>query len=433
MTDCWLNGQKRYPAGPWRQRGADMEIQSKFPTVSGNGIGIMLLLLASLGLNVYLAKHLLQRRPASSLPPATAMPGWGQAGPGRTTSAPAATALANLMVTDSSPPFHWSAIESGDYRQYIANLRAVGCPEQIIQDIILADLNQLFAPRVAAIWKPRRSEYWQKAANEQPSPDEMKQLLALSSDKAAILHELLGARVSEQSMIDTLFLQLHGSESQLLFLSPEKRAAALQVLADADFDTKETELHARNRYTQTDEQKLFDEKLKLLAKSLSPEELLEFRLRNSQLASSLRSEVEYFECTPAEFQQLLDSRGANRNLGNLLDRVAATEEARRLFGEERAQEFERVTDLYYINARRIAEEHGLPLERADQAWEVTREVRAAVAQLSKNPGVTSEERARQTLALSQAAETRLNDLLGEQAARGVIRDLRVAVSVKLAP
>lgn len=410
-----------------------MDNESKFPAAPRRSIGMMLLVLASLGLNVFLAKHLLQRRPASSLPPATAMQGREQSATAPATSAPAYKALENSAATNPPPPFHWSEVESGDYRQYIANLRAVGCPEQIIQDILMADVNQLFAPRVAAIWRLRASEYWQKTANEQPGPDEMKQLMALSKDKTAILHELLGVRVSEQGMLDTLFLQLHGSESQLLFLPPEKRAAALQILADADFATKETELHSRNRYTQAEEQKLFDEKLKLLAQLLSPEELLEFRLRHSQLATSLRSELEFFECTPEEFQQLLDSRGANRNLGNLLDRVAATEEARKLFGEERAQEFERVTDLYYINARRVAEEHGLPLERASQAWEVTRDARAAVAQLSKHLGITSEERARQTQALSQAAETRLNELLGEKAAQGVIRDLRVVVNAKLVP
>jgi hypothetical protein len=410
-----------------------MDNESKFPAAPRSGIGMMLLVLASLGLNVFLAKHLLQRRPASSLPPATAMQSREQPVTAPATSAPATKALENSAATNPPPPFHWSEVESGDYRQYIANLRAVGCPEQIIRDIIMADVNQLFAPRVAAIWRLRSSEYWQKTANEQPGPDQMKQLMALSKDKTAILHELLGVRVSEQGLIDTLFLQLHGSESQLLFLPPEKRAAALQVLADADFATKETELHSRKRYPQAEEQKLFDEKLKLLAKSLSPEELLEFRLRHSQSATSLRSELEFFNCTPEEFQRLVESRNANQKLGNLLDRGAAMEEARKLFGEERAQEFERVTDLYYINARRVAEEHGLPPERADQTWEVTREVRAAVALLSKNPDVPSEERARQIQALAQSAETRLNELLGEKAAQGVIRDLRVVLNARLVP
>jgi len=27
-------------------------------------------------------------------------------------------------------PFNWESVESSDYKQYIANLRAVGCPEE---------------------------------------------------------------------------------------------------------------------------------------------------------------------------------------------------------------------------------------------------------------------------------------------------------------
>lgn len=44
-------------------------------------------------------------------------------------------------------PFHWSQIESTDYRIYIANLRAIGCPEQTIRDIISADVDSLYASR----------------------------------------------------------------------------------------------------------------------------------------------------------------------------------------------------------------------------------------------------------------------------------------------
>ena len=44
-------------------------------------------------------------------------------------------------------PFHWSQIESADYRTYIANLRAIGCPEQTIRDIITADVDSLYAAR----------------------------------------------------------------------------------------------------------------------------------------------------------------------------------------------------------------------------------------------------------------------------------------------
>lgn len=390
-----------------------------------------LLAVASLLLNVVLAVHLLHSRP--SLPTSTT----GPASAKQVTNpslAPAVTDSVGVTPTAThAPPFLWGEIESADYRQYVANLRAVGCPEQIIRDIIVADMNQLFSARAQAIWKPRVTEYWQKPINEQASPKQMEQLLALDKEKRAVFQDLLGVRPSQQELIDTLYLQVHGSEQQLLFLPADKREAALQALNDADFESTEAKLHADGSYTQTAQEKLFAEKMKVLAGVLSPEELEEFRLRHSQTAQSLRMEVEYFNCTPDEFKRLFAAReqkADGKNHGpDLLNRTAATEEVRKLFGDERAKEFERVSDMFYINIRRPAEEQGIAADLVDQAWQVTRDARTAAEQAAKNTSLGAEERKRQVQALRQQAEARLTELLGETASGAVRRDLRTVLSV----
>src|SRR6266850_5923357 len=53
-----------------------------------------------------------------------------------------------VVVTNQ---FRWRQLETEDYRAYIARLRAIGCPEQTIRDIVIADLDKLMAPRVEAI------------------------------------------------------------------------------------------------------------------------------------------------------------------------------------------------------------------------------------------------------------------------------------------
>src|SRR5260370_41541655 len=47
--------------------------------------------------------------------------------------------------------FDWRQVESPDYKEYIANLRAIGCPEKTIKEIVTADVNDLFSARRAAI------------------------------------------------------------------------------------------------------------------------------------------------------------------------------------------------------------------------------------------------------------------------------------------
>ncbi len=42
-------------------------------------------------------------------------------------------------------PFTWNEIESTNYQTFIVNLRGIGCPQKTIRDIIIADVNDLFA------------------------------------------------------------------------------------------------------------------------------------------------------------------------------------------------------------------------------------------------------------------------------------------------
>ena len=43
--------------------------------------------------------------------------------------------------------FSWGEVETADYPTYISNLRAIGVPEQTIRDVIIADVNALYARR----------------------------------------------------------------------------------------------------------------------------------------------------------------------------------------------------------------------------------------------------------------------------------------------
>src|SRR3989442_242628 len=83
------------------------------------------------------------------------------------TPAPAPVPVVEVVVTNvvvkevPAPPetvektsvvrMNWTNVESADYRAYIANLRSVGCPEETIRDIIIADVNKLYASKWRAL------------------------------------------------------------------------------------------------------------------------------------------------------------------------------------------------------------------------------------------------------------------------------------------
>ena len=57
------------------------------------------------------------------------------------------------VVTNVAVPtndFRWAQLEAEDYRDYVGRLRSIGCPEQTIRDIIIADVDKLLAPKLQA-------------------------------------------------------------------------------------------------------------------------------------------------------------------------------------------------------------------------------------------------------------------------------------------
>ncbi|MCC7374763.1 MAG: hypothetical protein IT581_08905 [Verrucomicrobiales bacterium] len=52
--------------------------------------------------------------------------------------------IESSATTPVSVPFRWCEVESSDYRFYLANLRATGCPEPTIADIIAADIHAMY-------------------------------------------------------------------------------------------------------------------------------------------------------------------------------------------------------------------------------------------------------------------------------------------------
>jgi hypothetical protein len=105
---------------------------------------------------------------------------------GRTPFGAPGTEMASIL------PFCWSDIESADFRQYIANLRAVGCPEATVRDIVTADVGQLFSARAAEIWKRSSPlHYWQKPDGEGPNGRQMRELNKLAREQTSVLQELL--------------------------------------------------------------------------------------------------------------------------------------------------------------------------------------------------------------------------------------------------
>jgi hypothetical protein len=66
----------------------------------------------------------------------------------------------------SSPPFHWSQVESTNVLAYATNLLAIGCPKETARDILQARVADEFRARRRELVRPYNDQFWEAMADE---------------------------------------------------------------------------------------------------------------------------------------------------------------------------------------------------------------------------------------------------------------------------
>jgi hypothetical protein len=352
----------------------------------------------------------------------------------RTIDTPASEATNDFARTES---FRWSMLQSSDAKKFVANLRAVGCPEQTVKDIILAMVNKQFAPRFAAVkgapnafWKPTRLGYVS-------TPDQRKELAALEKERGQLLKDLLGYDVKEPDHRG----YVPPDRSEVAFLSEERRAALEQPLKEAQ-DRHEKRLDAYLAEVQKrggrDLQPLWAqlqvEKRNDLAKLLTPAELEEYDLRNSYLAADLRHNLSGFKPSPEEFrglyrlqQSLVEKVGGNPFVSGKSENMDAKDwdaakqqmlaQVKDKLGEERFAVYQRSQNANYQELIRAADQYDLPQDLPDKIWSVRESAEETRRRLLAMQNLSDEQRQAALNNLASQTSKEVETLMGADAFR----------------
>ena len=225
-------------------------------------------------------------------------------------SAPVPTAVRTVLVVQTNQ-FEWRQLESSDYRQYIANLRSVGCPEATIRDIIMTDVMRLYAQRRGqSSHNGRDFKYWEtnekrKLKQSQFEQNE-KQLARIDRDLPAVLRELLG--INYERELNKYFIDTSEDDRRLAFLSEDKRSQ-LATLRD-QFEARRERVLAEAQSgalssAQTNAVKQIEtERRQALDSILTPEEREQYELANLP-ASTSENLIELRKIVETERQKLL--------------------------------------------------------------------------------------------------------------------------------
>ena len=320
--------------------------------------------------------------------------------------------------------FTWSQVESEDYQKFIANLREIDCPEQTIRDIIIADVNALFAKRIATdpdIISPEQ-QWWRS----EPDPDLVaaaeKRLHMLDTERRALLSQLLGLTWETGDLVSLprpsrpgltldgpilgyLPAELKQTIQEISTHANERLQAYLDTQRQAGVKPDAAEIARLRQLTRNE-----------FAGVLTPQQLEEFLLRYSQASNNLRNELgqlKYFDASPEEFRAVFratdpldqqielltgkdDANSVLQRNSLLKQREAAVKLA---LGRNRYQEYQFLHDPHFRDAVETAQKSGATPEAAQKIYEINQ---AAAEQLAAIRANTNYSDAQRTIALKQA-------------------------------
>jgi hypothetical protein len=293
--------------------------------------------------------------------------------------AAAAPAEAQAVVYKTNS-FSWNQLESTDYRQYIANLRAIGCPEGTIKDIILTDVMRLYAQRRGQYYRNGRDfKFWEtdeKRKLKQPQIQEReKQLAAIDKELPAVLRELLG--INYEREVNKYFVDTDQDNRRLAFLSDDTRSQLLALRDQFEGERERAMSQAQGgklsgagieQLRQIDQ-----EQDAALSRLLTPQEKENYELSMSPTADRLRKELIGFNPTEDEFREMFRRQKAIDSAYEFEDpnddsvRAARSADEQAMMAEfkaqlppDRAAQLDRSRDPDYQNLCVLSERFDLP-------------------------------------------------------------------------
>lgn len=360
--------------------------------------------LISLGVNVLLAAVWLSTSRTGGHAPLTTTAS-GQGGTN--------VAVTNILLRRQL--FSWRDLESSDYPTYIENLRYFGCPEQTIRDIIIADVNAMYARRRATELVTPEQQWWRSEPDTNVLQVALEKSRALEDERRALLTRLLGtnweagdmvnlprpsrpAVVLDGPVLGALSADAKQAIQNISLRSDERLEAYLEAQSAADKPPDPVELAKLRQQTRQE-----------LARVLSPGELEEYLLRYSQTANDLRgqfSSLKFFKPTPEEFRAVfraVDSFEQQLALMPDSDDPAAIQARNSLetqkenaikvaLGPRRYDEYRMLHDPLYRNAVATAQEAGKP-ESAQLIYQINVAAASTQDAISNNPALDPDQQA----------------------------------------
>ena len=232
-------------------------------------------------------------------------------------------------------------------------------------------------------------------------------------EKTALLVELFGVDVEKERMKAEGFDPENtgwNPDGDLAFLPEAKREGVSKYLEACQ--EKMQEFYGRvsgawDADARAEQKKLEQEKIAGLAQLLTPSELREYKLRNSQTASQLSSELHGVDLTRTQYEALFDIREKYGDsiynygdAGNSSDQIKQIDQNKKdmqaeiaaALGTDKSAELNRAQDYQYQQLASLARHFDLPADTAPKIYDFKQAAEKAAEAVRASQDLSAEER-----------------------------------------
>lgn len=312
--------------------------------------------------------------------------------------------------------FSWQQLESQDYATYIKNLREIGCPEQTIRDIIIADVTEMLRGkyRDATSGILVNPKWWTNFRDETETAAENSQAERMWVERNNVLQRLLGpdwavrqnaSSTTRPNPQQELILATLEVNPVLQALTAEQKQQLATLLSGVPGHSA-AEVSAESDATEAAKEKARWAKL---SASLTPDQLEAAKLHFALGAENWRAELDAlpgFNTRPEEFRNLFrQTEQIDLQLAALegrSDDVAQQERIRLLtlrdaavrssLTKERYELYVRLNDPAYLEAIASLGQQDPNSAAVRLLYAINREKAAEEERIQANPGLTDLQR-----------------------------------------
>jgi hypothetical protein len=337
----------------------------------------------------------------------------------------------NVLVRREN--FTWEQVQSTNYATLIKNLRAIGCPEQTIRDIVTTDVDRIYARRrVSEVVFPNY-QWWKSTPDPALALAAEEKIQSLEVERRELLTGLLGAGWDAEGK------ELIAARAGITLTGP--------ILGDLPSATKQAVFYivaaAQQRIEAYQEEqrlqgkaidpvqmvRLREEPLVQLSSVLAPEAYDEFVLRYSPAAQQLREMMRTIDLTPDQFRELFSAvsgiigqpvffyAGSDPDLLKQQQQLATQSEAiiKATLGAAVYASFQLNQDPLYRSSQEMTQQLNLPATDVLAIYQINKATQDEMDRIRKDDTLSNDEKV-EALAQTQVQEQQsLQQLLGPEA------------------